>query len=79
MYFEFSELDIDTAATLRTVTFQAASPDEALENALYTARLKNDSACIGPTRRVIYPEGPDGNLAWVLKSDEYHRFWADKP
>jgi len=66
MFYEFQELALDTAQKLRTLTFQADTPLQAVENALLAAKLKNSQACTGPTNKVVYPEGRDGNLAWVL-------------
>ena len=66
MFYEFQELALDTAQKLRTLTFQADTALQAVENALYTAKLKNALACTGPTFKVVYPDGRDGNLAWVL-------------
>ena len=71
MFYEFQELALDTAQKLRTLTFQADTPLQAVENALYTAKLKNSQACTGRTNKVVYPDGRDGNLAWVLSEDSH--------
>lgn len=36
---------------------------------LYTAKLRDGRAYQGPTGRVIYPHGPDGDLAWVVTDE----------
>ena len=70
MFFTFSELNLKTAEKTRSFTFQADSPEEAVENALYTAKLSDGRAIIGATGKVVYPAGEFGDTAWVLSQDE---------
>jgi hypothetical protein len=70
MFCEFSELDLKTGEKTRVLTFQADSPREAAESALYTAQLSNGRAVLGPTGLVVYPGGRNGNLVWVYSSCE---------
>ena len=65
-FFEFSELNLRTGKRLKVLTFQAESAQEACENALYTAKLSNGYAMLGPTGKVVYPEGRNGDIVWVL-------------
>jgi len=51
--------------------FMAETPDAALAAALHTARLWNEMASVGPTKRVVYPDGPNGSRAWVLAAGSY--------
>ncbi len=40
------------------------------EGPLYTARLKDGRACLGPTGRVVYPHGPGSALVWVMTNEK---------
>lgn len=52
--------------TGRQVTFLADDPDEAVAFCLYTERLRNGQARIGPTGRTVY----SGNYAIVFPAEK---------
>lgn len=69
MIFTFDEMSIATGAkTGRSETYDAYTLEEAAENCLYTYKLKNGNAKLGPTNHVIYPSGAHGDLALVLRA-----------
>ena len=55
MNFTATEFDANTCeATGRTALYIAESIEKAVSNVLYTMRLENRNAKIGPTKRVVY-------------------------
>ena len=65
------EIDIVSGKrTGRVLTFDAKTKPGALKMALYTAKLKDGRAAIGPTGLVVYPHGPDGTLCWVPRKEK---------
>lgn len=56
----------ETDKPIRKLSFEAATSQECAEKALYTAKLSNGRACIGPTGRIVYPDGQYGERAWLV-------------
>jgi hypothetical protein len=70
--YHFAVMNTETAEpTGENLYFQAAAEWEAVNSALYAARLKDKRAVKGPTGRVVYPHGPGSKVAWVLKKQRF--------
>jgi hypothetical protein len=59
---EFKVNDEAIEPTGRVEIYQAETPDEAVEHCLYTRKLANGNAFVGPSKRVVH----DGATQWAI-------------
>ena len=71
-FYTFKIMSLKTAAATGELVFGAVNEKQALERALYTARVSNGYACTGATGRCIYPKGPGADVVWVLPKERRH-------
>lgn len=69
--FNFIEMQFSTGEpTGNQQPIVARSFQDAVATMLLALKLKKfRRACVGPTGRVLYPEGAEGDRCWVLPQD----------
>ncbi len=68
--FKADEFDLATMTpTGSQEIYLAESAEDAAKKCLYTRRLRNGNASLGPSKRVVY----DGRTAWTLTTAKVQR------
>ena len=43
---------------------------DTIDGPIYTAKLTDGRAIVGPTGRVIYPHGPNSDRVWIITKEQ---------